>query len=98
MYLKIGKILICKEGFKCGFTKGFTIEIGDKAIIERFDMDDLPNYLYIRKINTTGYTLSTWLQYDVNMTINNNNIKYIWNYFETKQTRAKRIIDGFKSR
>ena len=96
MSLEIGKILICKKRFDCRYTKGFTIEIGDTVTIERFDLDGLPKYLYIIN-NNNG--IKTWLRYSDNTSVHNNDyVYYIWDHFETKTDKAKRIIDVFKNR
>ena len=84
MDLKVGDKLYCKKDLVYG-NIGRICEKGKSYAISRTNS-------YTICINNDRVAMR--LREDRNVA----QFRFVWEYFETKQTRAKRIIDGFKNR
>lgn len=89
MGLKIGDKIYCKKNLN-DEDKNATCIKGKCYIVNYKDTLDTSYELFL------DGNFSAWLRYgDI---ITSDKLKYIWDYFETKIERSKRIINGFKDR
>ena len=92
MNLKVGNILICNKEFQCQEISSFVCNIGDEVTILKEYVTDTSECYYVRCSSGMG----TWMY----VTRNKNTRKSVGSileHFYTKISRAKRIIDEYKS-
>ena len=85
MLMQIGDKLYCKKDFRF---RNSSFHTGEYYIITHMKITTCA--LRSSEYTSVGFYLN-------NTILESDTYKYLWNHFETKTDRAKRIIDGYKN-
>lgn len=98
--VKLGGILKCKKTFR--FKSNVFIKKSDKWCVGNIKMYKSGHIISLYHINNINIRLRLWNEKDnwkdSVRQLGHNSIPYLWDYFESKTERAKRIIKQYDGR